>query len=70
MLNKLIDECNETIDEVNVNKITFAENENSYKCNSSILYIVLFLILFTINIRIVAYFTYYKYTNRNKEKCF
>ena len=67
MVNKLIDECNETIDEVNLSKITFAENENSYKCNSSILYIVLFSIFFTINVGIVAYFAYYKYTNRNKK---
>ena len=70
MVNKLIDECNETIDEVNLSKITFAENENSYKCNSSILYTVLFSIFFTINVGIVAYFAYYKYTNRNKKKCF
>ena len=70
MVNKLIDECNETIDEVNLSKITFAENENSYKCNSSILHIVLFSIFFTINVGIVAYFAYYKYTNRNKKKCF
>ena len=67
MVNKLIDECNETIDEVNLSKTTFAENENSYKCNSSILYIVLFSIFFTINVGIVAYFAYYKYTNRNKK---
>ena len=37
------------------------------KCNSCILYIVLFSIFFTINIGIGAYFVYYKYMNRNKE---
>ena len=58
MANKLIDEYNETIDEVKL-----AENENSYKCNSCILYIVLFSIFFTINVGIGAYFAYYKYIN-------
>ena len=62
MANKLIDEYNETIDEVKL-----AENENSYKCNSCILYIVLFSIFFTINVGIGAYFAYYKYTNRNEK---
>ena len=61
-VDKLLEECNETIDEV---KLT--ENENSYKCNSCILYIVLFSIFFTINAGIGAYFAYYKYTNGNKK---
>ena len=67
LVNKLVEECNETIDEVKLTKITLAENENSYKCNSCILYIVLFSIFFTINVGIGAYFVYYKYTNRNKK---
>ena len=65
MVNKLVEECNETIDEVKLTKITLAENENSYKCNSCILYIVLFSILLTINVGSGAYFDYYKYTNCN-----
>ena len=65
LVNKLV-ECNETIDEMKLTKITLAENENSYKCNSCILYIVLFSIFFTINVGIGAYFVYYKYMNRNK----
>ena len=48
-------------------KIILVENENSYKCNSCILYIVLFSIIFTINAGIGAYFAYYKYLNHNKE---
>ena len=67
MVNKLVEECNETIDEVKLTKITLAENEKSYKSNSSILYIVLFSIFFTINVGIGAYFVYYKYTNHNKK---
>ena len=58
-----IDECTETIEETSLVEI------NSTKCkhNSCILYIVLFPILFTVNIGIGAYFAYYKYVNRNKE---
>ena len=46
-------------------KITPAENENNYKCNSYTVHIVLFSILFTTNVGIGAYFAYYKYVNRN-----
>ena len=41
-----------------ITKITLAENENSYKCNSYPVYIALFSIFFTINIGIVIYFVY------------
>ena len=64
LVNKLVDECKETIDEVKLTKMTNAEN--NYKCNSCILYIVFFSIFFTINVEIGAYFVYYKYVNRNK----
>ena len=40
-------------------KITLAENENKYKGNPCTLYIVLFSILFTINVGIGAYFVYF-----------
>ena len=36
----------------------------------SILYIVLFLIIFIINIGIATYFVYCKYINQNKENVF
>ena len=62
MVDKLVDECDETTDEVKI----VGENKNKY--NSCILYIVLFSIYFTINVGIGAYFVYYKYVNRNKEK--
>ena len=65
MVHKLVDECNETTDEVKLTK-----NENIYKYNSCILYIVLFSMFFTISVGIGAYFVYYKYMNRNKKKCF
>ena len=70
LADKLVEECNETVDEVKLTKITLAENENKYKCNSCILYIVLFSIFFTIDVGIGAYFVYYKYMNRNFKKMF
>ena len=57
-----MDECDENIDE----EVKILDN-NENKCNSCILYIVLFSIFFTINIGIPSYFLYYKYVNQNKE---
>ena len=44
MIDKLVDECTETVEEVKPAIITLAENdnENSYKCSSCIMYTVLF----------------------------
>ena len=56
----LIEECTETVEEVKLAKITLAENENSYKCSSCIVYTVLFWIIFTINDGgIGVYFAYF-----------
>ena len=63
LVDKLIEECNENIEETNLIKI----NLTKCKSNSCILYIVLFSIFFTINIGIATYFVYYKYINHNKE---
>ena len=60
LLDKLIEECTETVEEVKLAKITLAENENSYKCSSCTVYIVLFRIFFTNNVGgIGAYFVYF-----------
>ena len=59
IVDKLVDECAETVEEVKIAKITLVKNENKYKCNSSTLYIVLFSILFTINVGICIYLTYF-----------
>ena len=63
MVDKLIEECDENIEERSLVKI----NSTKRKHNSYILYIVLFSIFFTINIGIATYFVYYKYINHNKE---
>ena len=34
LIDKLIDECDETVEEVKIAKITLAKNENKYKCSS------------------------------------
>ena len=61
LVDKLADECTANIDE----EVKIV-SESKIKCNSCILYIVLFSIFFTINVKIGAYFVYYKYLNRNK----
>ena len=66
MIDKLIDECTDTVEEVKPAIITLAENENSYKCSSCTVYIVQFSIFIIINVGIGSYFVYYKYMNRNK----
>ena len=63
----MVEEWIETNNEVKLAKITLAENKNKHKCSSCTLYIVLFSIIFTINVGIGTYFVYYKYMNRNKE---
>ena len=62
MVDKLIEECNENIDE----EVKILDKSED-KCSSCILYIVLFSIFFTINVGIGAYFAYYKYVNCNKK---
>ena len=60
LIDKLVDECTETVEEVKLGKITLAENENSYKCSSCAVYTVLFWIFFTINVGgIGAYFIFF-----------
>ena len=57
----LIEECTETVEEVKLTNIIFAENENenSYKCIPCTVYIVLLSVFFTINVGgIVTYYVY------------
>ena len=60
LVDKLVDECAETNEEVKLAKITLDKNENSYKCTSCTVYTVLFWILFATDVGgIGAYFTYF-----------
>ena len=54
MVDELVEECTENIDEVKI----ACQNNHKNKCSSCMLYIVLFSIIFTINIGIGAYFVY------------
>ena len=58
LVDKLVDECTETVEEVKLAKVTLAENENRYNCSSCTVYIVLFSTIFTINVGIVTYCVY------------
>ena len=61
LVDKLVDECAETVEELEITKITLAENGNKYKCSSCTLYIVL-MIVFTIFAGIGTYFVYYNWS--------
>ena len=55
----LIEECTETVEEVNLANITLSKHKSSYKCNPCTVYIVLLLTFFTINVSgIVTYYAY------------
>ena len=45
LVDKLVDECTETVEEVKLAKITLAENENKHKCSSCTLHIVLMIVV-------------------------
>ena len=56
LVDKLVNECIETVEEVKL-----AKNKNSYKCSSCTGYTVLFWIFFTINVGgIGVYFIYFR----------
>ena len=57
LLAPLIQECTETVEEVKIAKITLAENENSYKCSSCTMYIVLFSIFLCLNCSLFCLFS-------------
>ena len=56
LVDKLVDECTETIEEMKLAKITLTENENKNKCSSCKVCIAFLVIVFTIFIEITIYF--------------
>ena len=58
LVDKLFEECTDTVEEVKLAKISLSEDKNKHKCSFCTLYIVLFSIIFTVNIRIGTYFVY------------
>ena len=59
LVDKLIEECTETVEEVKIAQITLAQDKNKHKYSSCTLYIVSFSILVTINAGIGTYFVYF-----------
>ena len=62
IVDKLINKCTETIEEVKLAKITIFKNENENKYCSCRVYIVLMIVVFTIFIGITIYFIYYNWS--------
>ena len=62
LVDKLTDECTETIEEVKLAEITIFENENENKYGSCKVYIVLMIVVFTIFTGITIYFVYYNWS--------
>ena len=61
-VDKLIDQCTETIEEVKLAEITLAKNGNENKYSSYTVYIVLMIVIFIIFTRISIYFFYYNWS--------
>ena len=61
LVDKLIDECTETIEEVKLDKVTLGKDENENKYSSCTVYIVLIIVIFTIFTGITIYFIYYNW---------
>ena len=69
-VDKVIDECTETIEEVKLAKITLAKNENENKYSSCTVYIVLVIVIFTIFTGITIYFVCYDWSSiKNNVSC-
>ena len=74
LVDKLIDECIETIEDVELANITIFKSENNYKYGSSErssckVYIVLMIVVFTIFTRITIYFICYNWSLIKNVSC-
>ena len=63
LVDKLVEERTKSIDEIKI----ASENKNKNKCSFCTLYIVLFSIIFTINIGIGTYFVYSHWYLKNDD---
>ena len=69
LVDKLVEECTQNVKEEKITEITLGENENKHKCSSCTLYIVLFSVVFTINIGIGIDFVYSHWYLKNVKLC-
>ena len=65
LVDKLVDECTETIEEVKIAEITPFENKNNYEYNSCRVCIILMIVVFTIFTGITVYLAYYNWSLSN-----
>ena len=65
LLDKLVEDCNENIDEEKLTDATLFEHKNECTCCCTV-FVILAVIALAINIGVGAYFIYYTYMNRNK----
>ena len=69
IVDKLAEECTENIEETSLVEKTYAKNKNKHKCRFCTVYIFLFSIIFTINIRTGTYFVYIHSYLKNYDAC-
>ena len=62
LVDKLVDECTETVEEVKLAEITPFENKNNDEYNSCRVYIILMIVVFTIITGITVYLVYYNWS--------
>ena len=68
LVDNLVEECTEKIDEKEIYLANLhLEKTISLVCSSCTIYMILFSLFFTINIRIGTSFVYYKYINHDKK---
>ena len=66
LIDKLIEECNENIDELKIAGMALFKRRNECKSSCTI-YVVIIAIVFAICIGIGTYFIYYKHMNHDKK---
>ena len=69
IVDKLLEECTETVEEVKLAKITLAKNEYKYKFSSCTLYNLLMIVVFTIFAGNGTYFVYYSWSLVKSVSC-
>ena len=67
LIDKLVEDCNENIDEEKLTEIALFEHKNECGCYYTV-FVVLGVIVIIICIVISTFFVYYKYMNRNNKE--
>ena len=62
IVDKLIDECTETIEELKLAEMTIPKSKNNYEYSSCKVYMVIIIVVFTIFTEITIYFINYNWS--------